>query len=100
MNSINSAWRAAKWPRLLVLVVAAACTDSDLPVETGQTPATVAVVSGDEQSAPAGTELANPVVVRISNESGDPIPNQTINFAVTSGEGSVASSSSRMADEG
>lgn len=47
------------------------------------------VVSGNGQSAAAGTELPAPVVVRVLDGSGRPVANQIVNFKVTQGGGSV-----------
>lgn len=52
-------------------------------------PAVLQVVSGNNQSAVAGTELANPLVVRVEDAGGQPVAGQAVNFRVTAGGGSV-----------
>jgi hypothetical protein len=47
------------------------------------------VVGGNTQSAPVNTRLPNPVRVRVLNSSGQPVANFLLDFAVTSGGGSV-----------
>ena len=47
------------------------------------------VVSGDQQQAEAGQELAQPLVVKVTREGGDPVPGQILNFRVVSGGGTV-----------
>ncbi len=53
----------------------------------------IAKVSGDNQTGGAGTSLPNPLVVRVTNSSGNPQAGVTVNFAVTSGGGSVSPTS-------
>jgi protocatechuate 3,4-dioxygenase beta subunit len=72
---------------LYLLGVLAGCKES-----TGITvgpPARLLVVSGEAQSAPAGTQLSTPLVVKVTDEAGNPVPQQIVNFVVTGGGGSV-----------
>ena len=46
--------------------------------------------SGDKQTGPANTALANPFVVVVRDANNNPMPNVPVTFAVTSGLGSVA----------
>lgn len=57
-------------------------------------PVSVVVVSGDAQSAPVGSELAAPVVAKVTSPRGTPVPNQLVNFRVVTGGGSVYAGSS------
>ncbi|MBW4603181.1 MAG: DUF4082 domain-containing protein [Calothrix sp. FI2-JRJ7] len=50
-------------------------------------------VSGDNQSGTAGSALSNPLVVKVTDSSGNPTAGITINFAVASGGGSVSPTS-------
>jgi hypothetical protein len=52
-------------------------------------PARLDIISGDAQTAPAGTQLPTPLVVRVTDASGNLVPRQIVNFVVTSGGGSV-----------
>ncbi|HEX7336757.1 MAG TPA: Ig-like domain-containing protein, partial [Gemmatimonadales bacterium] len=47
-------------------------------------------VSGDGQSAQAGTELRDPLVVRVLDAEQNPIPNRAVTWIVTGGGGSVS----------
>src|SRR5690606_24176665 len=47
------------------------------------------IVSGNEQRAAAGSELPNPVVIRVRDSAGRAVRNQIVNFRVTDGGGSV-----------
>lgn len=92
MRSANSNHRA--WSgRVIIgfLLTLAGC--SDMPTErVGElTPGDVQleIVSGNTQTAPAGTELPSPTVVRVTNSSGQGVAGQIVNFRVTEGGGSV-----------
>ncbi|MDQ6887639.1 MAG: Ig-like domain-containing protein [Gemmatimonadota bacterium] len=79
----NRAYAAA----LVCALVAAGCS-GDAP--TGNAlgpPARFDLVSGDNQTATVGTELPAPLVVKVLDANGRPIPNQVVNFVVTLGGG-------------
>ena len=78
--------RALAWALTAVL---AACGDSPSASRGPGAPARVEVISGDTQEAIVGTELPNPLVVRVSDEDGRPVPGLVVNFRVVSGGGSV-----------
>jgi hypothetical protein len=71
----------------LGLLLACGCGSSSEP-DPGAV-ASLAVISGEAQEAAVGTELLDPVVVKVTDVDGRPVPNQIINFVVTSGGGSV-----------
>ncbi|MBU7587107.1 MAG: DUF4082 domain-containing protein [Nostoc sp. TH1S01] len=50
-------------------------------------------VSGDNQTGTVGSTLPTPLVVQVKDGSGNPQPGVTVNFAVTSGGGSVSPTS-------
>jgi Domain of unknown function (DUF4082) len=54
---------------------------------------TITKTSGDNQTGAAGATLSNPLVVQVKNSAGNPQSGVTVNFAVTSGGGSVSSAS-------
>lgn len=56
-------------------------------------PANVVAVSGDAQAGTAGTPLASPILVRITDRFGNTVFGQSATFTVTSGGGVVASGS-------
>jgi hypothetical protein len=71
------------------LLLLAACGDS-----TGSRPAaTVGVLSGSAQAGTIGEALPNPLVVRVSDASGQPVRGATVQWTVTGG-GSVTPLSS------
>jgi alpha-tubulin suppressor-like RCC1 family protein len=69
-----------------------ACGDDDDGDGSGNEPGppvALVVVSGQSQSAEAGTSLAAPVVVRVVDEEDNPVSGQVVNFIVTAGGGDV-----------
>jgi hypothetical protein len=84
---------------LLLLAVLAAC-DSPSSSAPGA-PARMDVVSGDLQpNGVVGQELPAPLVVKVLDDDGDPVPNQLVNFVVTAGEGTVFAGSSQTNAQG
>jgi alpha-tubulin suppressor-like RCC1 family protein len=83
---------------LLLGLLAAGCNGE--VVGGGQIPAKLLVVSGDMQSAPVGTELPQPLVVRVVDDQGRPVRNQLVNFVVTAGGGSVFAGSALTNNDG
>src|SRR5712691_4013922 len=80
--------RLSSLARIAGLLVLASCT---APVGTDQPVGTLSlsVVSGDNQTAPPGTELPNPIVARVEDSRGHPVKGQIVYFVVVSGGGSV-----------
>jgi N-acetylneuraminic acid mutarotase len=81
----------AHWNRrgviLLGFLLLASCDRSATPPEIGEL--SLSIVSGDLQSGPAGQELPNPLVVKVTKPDGGPVKDQILNFRVVSGGGSV-----------
>ena len=57
-------------------------------------------VSGDDQSAPPGIELPDPLVVRLLDEAGNGVPNRAVSWVVASGGGSVSPATSTTDQNG
>jgi alpha-tubulin suppressor-like RCC1 family protein len=47
------------------------------------------IVSGDLQQGTVGTELATALVVKVTDQDGEPLKGQTVSFAVTAGGGTL-----------
>lgn len=58
---------------------------------TGDAPAALVAVSGDNQSAPVNTALAQPLVVQVNDQGGNPIAGVSVTFSAPSGTLSSAS---------
>ena len=73
-----------------VLIGLVACRDAD-PTGILEPTSEVqfAIVSGNDQQAPAGSELPAPIVVKVTNSNGTAVAGQIVNFVVTQGGGSV-----------
>jgi len=80
--------RLSSYARIAGLLVLASCV---APVDTDQAVGSLSlsVVSGDNQTAPPGTELPNPLVARVEDSRGHVVRGQIVNFVVVSGGGSV-----------
>ncbi len=80
--------RLSSLVRIAGLVVLASCT---APVGTDQPVGSLSlsIVSGDNQTAPPGTELPNPIVALVQDSRGHAVRGQIVNFVVVSGGGSV-----------
>jgi hypothetical protein len=55
-----------------------------------QPPASLILVSGDGQTAEAGSTLPSPLVVQVENAMGNPMPGVGVHWEVTGGDGSVS----------
>ena len=62
-------------------------------VTVTQVPALLAVGDGNSQSAPVGTQLAVPIVARVTDARSVAVPGITVTFAVTTGGGSLGTPS-------
>jgi alpha-tubulin suppressor-like RCC1 family protein len=86
MLAVRRVYRASL---LLSAPLFLSCSES--PTEGNQTriPASLDIVAGDGQDGIVGTELPNPLVVRVEDANGLPVIGQLVNFRVTAGGGSV-----------
>jgi hypothetical protein len=57
------------------------------------TPAQLIVQSGNGQSAPAGSQLPQPLVVEAVDQNNNPVAGVTITFAITGGNGTLSAQS-------
>ncbi|BDU70453.1 hypothetical protein GETHOR_25540 [Geothrix oryzae] len=75
---------------LLIMIALTACTGSrGSPGTKDMTLASIAISSGDNQTAVVGTQLSAPLVAQVLNKQGQPIPGFVVNFVVTSGGGEI-----------
>jgi adhesin/invasin len=63
-------------------------------------PASLDIVSGDLQTATAGTELPQPLVVEVTDDKGKPVEGQVVNFVVVTGGGSVFAGTALTNEDG
>lgn len=84
-NTLRSVRRVGAFA--LALALGAAC---DSPNDTRpRVAARMEVLSGNVQEGTVGTELPDPLVVRVVDDRGRPVAGQIVNFRVVSGGGSV-----------
>jgi hypothetical protein len=80
---------------LAALVVGASACSDNSNTTTALTATTIqANAATNAQTGVVGTALARPVAVIVADQNGAPLANATVNWAVTAGGGSVASSTS------
>ena len=74
---------------LLLPLASLACGGQDLVLPTDRSAAQVEMVQGDEQVGPAGAPLEDPLIVRVTDSAGSPLPGQVVTWSVSSGGGAV-----------
>lgn len=83
------------------LLAVASCGGGDLVLPgTVGPPADLLLVSGDAQSAAAGAEVADPLVVRLVDAHGSGVPNGSVAWIVGEGGGSVSPPTGETAADG
>ena len=63
---------------------------SSVTVNTPPPPLAFWIISGDKQQGLLGEALANPFVVEVRDQSGDPLPGVQVTFSVSSGGGTLS----------
>jgi hypothetical protein len=63
-------------------------------------PAAMGKTKGDLQTAPVNTALPLPFEVLVVNQFGEPLSNITVNWTITSGEGSISATPTLTDDTG
>ena len=86
----------------LSTVALAACSSDGgtAPQPATPTPTTLVVVSGNNQTGTVDQPLTNSLVVQVNDQSGSPMANVAVGFAVTQGGGQVADASVSTASDG
>ncbi len=82
------------------ITATAGAVTASAQVSVVQTPASIQKISGDGQTALAGATLPNPLVVQVNDSRGNPIPNATVTFTVTEGDGSISISTATTGADG
>jgi alpha-tubulin suppressor-like RCC1 family protein len=81
---------------VLAAVLLAACRE---PTRSSP-PASVEILSGNGQAATVAQAAPNPLVVRVADADGDPVKNVTVQWAVSSGGGSLSAATSETGSDG
>ncbi|HEX8318461.1 Ig-like domain-containing protein [Longimicrobium sp.] len=78
-------------PRLALVAAAMFLAACDIPSGAGHGPPTrLSIVSGDGQQQTAGSALPEPLVVRVTDPLGRPVPGTRVSFRAVSGGGTLA----------
>ena len=64
----------------MLVAVAVGCGGGDLTLPGSGEPAALSIVSGDDQSAAIGEALPAPLVVRLADTRGQPVPGAIVTF--------------------
>src|SRR5690242_6442820 len=73
-------WERSVGSAFAMLVLACGGEDLTLPSSGERVPATLSIVSGDDQSATVGEALPAPLVVQLADANGLPVPGATVSF--------------------
>lgn len=63
-------------------------------------PTVIVKYAGDNQQAPANTQLTGPLTVLVANQFGQSMKNVTVTWAIVSGGGSLSETSNQTAEGG
>ena len=77
----------------IVATVAGVTGSAAFTVQGGEPADALVKVSGDNQSGTPGNALANPFVVEVQDEDGEPLTGHSVTFSVTAGGGSLSATS-------
>lgn len=83
---------------LIVTVTGLTTTITVTAQVTTGAPSAIAIVSGDAQTAPAGTTLSTPLVVRVTDQLGDAVPNARVSWSSDASGGYAFTSASAVTD--
>jgi hypothetical protein len=82
------------------ITAALACGGGDLLLPGASRPATMAVVKGNNQTAPGGQALADSLVVRVTDPQNRPVAQLRVAFVVTVGGGTAAPDTAATDNDG
>src|SRR5688572_23479098 len=82
---------------LVALATVFACDDGVAPHGP---PTSIVVVDGDAQQGTVGSALSEPVVVRVADAAGRPVPDALVTFHVVAGGGAVALGTAETDEDG
>ncbi|MES2305663.1 MAG: Ig-like domain-containing protein [Gemmatimonadota bacterium] len=80
-------------------LVALGVTACDDDTTNSNVAASIAVVSGNTQTGVVGTMVTNPLIVKVTNEDGNPVSGVTVTFASTAG-GTIGTPTSTTNSQG
>jgi hypothetical protein len=78
---------------VFAIVAIPGCREITVPLQPGSAVALI-VFAGDTQTAEVGATLAAPIIAKVVDNLGNPVPGRVVDFRVTKGGGSVYAGSS------
>ena len=84
----------------VVATVTGADSTAAFIVQGGEPADALVKISGDDQSGTPGNALANPFVVEVQDEDGEPLTGHSVTFSVTAGGGSLSETSVTADEDG
>ena len=84
----------------VVATVAGVDDTAAFTVQAGEPADALVKISGDDQSGTPGNALANPFVVEVQDEDGEPLTGHSVTFSVTAGGGSLSETSATADEDG
>jgi hypothetical protein len=83
-----------------LFTILAACGGDGIVLPNESRPAKIVIFDGDGQSAPAGSTLTEPIVVKVTDGLDRPVAGQAVVFAIVSGGGQLSRASAQTGDDG
>lgn len=84
----------------LIVAAIAGCAEGATAPDPPAEPASLEIVSGEDQVTIRGAAFPEPVVVRVTDEQGDPIASQALSASVVLGDGWVLEQDPRTGSDG
>jgi hypothetical protein len=94
--TLSLKWRVARqWVTIAAITAAASCGSGSTGPSNGPTPAGIVVVAGDKQTGTVGQALAQPLVIKVTDQSGAAVSGFTVSWTVSGGGGSMSVASNQ-----
>jgi hypothetical protein len=74
-----------RYGALSALIVLAGCGGADLTLPFDSSPATISKIDGDNQTGSAGSTLSRPLIVKVIDQRGQPVVDQSVVFTIEQG---------------
>jgi len=89
-----------RWLTIAAVTVAASCGGAGTGPSNRPTPAAIVVVAGDKQTGTVGQALPQPLVIKITDQSGAAVAGIAVSWTISAGGGSVSAASNQTDGQG